>query len=171
MGDCRPLSTKPTRHPLPPNTLGKSSYSPLLDLLLRDCKRKQKSSLLVQRGVPGDGHTLVSLPPARPSPRRPVACLPPSGHRPALSEDMPPGAQPPAGRLLPAVLGWVGRTVQRLGYGLFHFSVLGTIGEGAGFPRRSAARPGCGGLADGPGPLLGPTAPSTQHRPLLGPAL
>lgn len=194
-GGCCPIGTKPTRHPLPPDSLKKSSYSPLLDFLLRNCKRKQKSSLLVQGGVPGDGQTLGSLPPACPSPPRPMACLPLSGHRPALSKDMPPGAQPPvrisvfsapsrgtAGRpppdarcaagglprtachsrgwLLPAVLGRAGRAGQRLGHSLFHCSVLGAVGEGTGFPGRSAALPACGGPADGPGPLLGPTAPS-----------
>lgn len=191
---------------LPPTVWGKSSYSPLLDFLLCNCKRKQKSRLLVQRGGPGDGQTPGGLPPACPSPPRPMACLPLSGHRPALSKDTPPGAQPPSGLsgppcsappagaalagppplLMPAVLprtachsrGWVppavlgraGRTGQRLGHSLFHFSVLGTVGEGAGFPGRSAALPVCGGGGSRQtGPPSRPPAPSTvpsSARPL-----
>ena len=59
--------------------MGKGSYSPLLDFFLRNCKRNQKSGLLVRGGVPGDGQTLGALPPC------PTACLPKSGHQVALN--------------------------------------------------------------------------------------
>ena len=64
---CRPISTKPTL-PTHPTVLGKRSYSPLLDFLLGNCKRKEKSGLLAQGGVLGDRQTQGSLLAALPAP-------------------------------------------------------------------------------------------------------
>lgn len=69
------LSPQPKAHtPHPQGIAEESSYSPLLDFFLRNCKRKQKSGLLVRGSVPGGGrHRGASSlpPPTAPQP----ACL------------------------------------------------------------------------------------------------
>lgn len=67
--DCCPIGTKPPSPP-PSESSGKSSYSPLLDLLLGNCKKKERRRFLAQGGDPGDRQTQGSLLPALPAPPR-----------------------------------------------------------------------------------------------------
>lgn len=76
-------------HRPPTQRVGKSSYSPLLDFLLGNCKKKQKSSLLAPGDVPGDEQmTPGSLLPALPTPPH---ILPALGRTsPALNKNTAP---------------------------------------------------------------------------------
>lgn len=187
------LSPQPKAHtPHPQGIAEESSYSPLLDFFLRNCKRKQKSGLLVRGSVPGGGRHrgASSLPP--PLPHSLPACagtpggsgqsqsgtLCPDTHRgqrwPIPSrrslcccQDSP--AQPPTRRVGSPRLPGVGRRHCRaLGGRLIY--ILPSLSPGhstgrqdAGVPRHTAAQPARGGQQEGGAPRFGPTAP--RHPP------